>query len=144
MDILKYEVYHKAFERTAVHVANVWINEDVPILEALEEVYRKTNNVEGSWSWGPTLPVEDVTNSMQFYQKYMDLLLPGPSSPQRQAPTDNGDYFENVEVVEPLRVDKDGSKWGHRSTSMDDYVVVDGKTYTCEACGWSCEGKEVA
>ncbi len=124
MDILKYKVYHGAFEGTAVHVANVWINEDVPILEALEEVFRKTNNVEGSWSWGP-------------YEG-------GSQVPNKLDECENLDYFENVEVVRPLRIDKDLGRVGHRSTSVGDFVVVDGDVYNCENFGWTCLGEEVA
>jgi|TARA_R110002012_G_scaffold19749_2_gene70810 hypothetical protein len=119
MKLLKYQVYHKAYEPKAVHVANVYIKSDVPVHQALEEVFRKTNNLAGTWSGDLTF--------IQEKEEY-----------------DNTDYFENVEVVEPLRVDEDGFKRGHRSTSVGDYVVVDGndgfKTYNCEDVGW----KEVA
>jgi len=119
MKLLKYQVYHKAYEPKAVHVANVYIKSDVPVNQALEEVFRKTNNLAGTWSGDLTF--------IQEKEEY-----------------DNTDYFENVEVVEPLRVDENGFKRGHRSTSVGDYVVVDGndgfKTYNCEDVGW----KEVA
>jgi|ETNvirenome_2_60_1030617.scaffolds.fasta_scaffold02981_5 hypothetical protein len=130
MDTLKYEVYHKAFEPVAVHVANVWINEDVPVIEALEEVFRKTNNVEGSWSYGPYIEKTEGLDEC-----------------------DNPDYFENVEVVQPLKIDKDLGRIGHRSTSVGDFVIVDStddfEIYKCENFGWklvktSGFGKEVA
>jgi hypothetical protein len=86
------------------------IADDVPVMQALEEVYRKTNNIEGSWSKGPTFEVKGET-------------------------FDNSDYSENVEVVKPLLV-KDGVEWGHRSTSVGDYVIVDGTKYNCAMVGW--------
>ena len=48
----KYEVYHNAFGDKDIHVANVNIADDVPVMQALEVVFRKTNNIEGSWSKG--------------------------------------------------------------------------------------------
>jgi len=105
-----YEVYHKAFEKSASHVANVTIADDVPVKEALEIVFRKTNNIEGSWSKGPTFEFENVMH-------------------------ENADYSEDVEVVKPLLV-KDGIEWGHRSTSVGDYVIVDGTKYKCAMVGW--------
>ena len=106
----KYEVYHNAFGDQDVHIANVNIADDVPVMEALEVVFRKTNNIEGSWSKGPTFEVKGET-------------------------FDNSDYSENVEVVKPLLV-KDGVEWGHRSTSVGDYVIVDGTKYNCASVGW--------
>ena len=109
----KYEVYHNAFGDQDVHIANVNIADDVPVMEALEVVFRKTNNIEGSWSKGPTFVHDGVTY-------------------------DNADYSENVEVVKPLVV-KDGVEWGHRSTSVGDYVIVDGVKYKCDMVGWTVE-----
>ena len=108
---MKYKVYHNAFGDKDVHVANVEIAGYIPVMKALEECFRKTNNVEGSWSKGPTYVHDGVTY-------------------------DNGDFSENVEVVKPLVV-KDGIKWGHRSTSVGDYVVADNITYKCDNVGWT-------
>ena len=107
----KYEVYHNAFGDQDVHIANVNIADDVPVMEALEVVFRKTNNIEGSWSKGPTFEVKGET-------------------------LDNLDYSENVEVVKPLYIDEDGREWGHRSTSVGDYVIVVGTKYNCAMVGW--------
>ena len=107
----KYEVYHNAFGDKSVHVANVNLPDEMPVMQALEVVFRKTNNVEGSWSKGPTFMYEG--------KEY-----------------ENMDYSEEVEVVKPLYVDKDGVEWGHRSLSVGDYVVVNGKKYNCEMVGW--------
>ena len=107
---MKYEVYHNAFGDKDIHVANVNIADDVPVMEALEVVFRKTNNIEGSWSKGPTFDFKGET-------------------------FDNSDYSENVEVVKPLVV-KDGIEWGHRSTSVGDYVIVNGTKYNCAMVGW--------
>ena len=106
-----YEVYHNAFGDKDVYVANVNIADDVPVMEALEEVYRKTNNIEGSWSKGPTFEFKGQTIK-------------------------NSDYSENVEVVKPLYVDEEGVEWGHRSLSVGDYVIVDGTKYNCANFGW--------
>ena len=107
---MKYEVYHNAFGDKDIHVANVNIADDVPVMEALEVVFRKTNNIEGSWSKGPTYEYEGVVY-------------------------DNPDYSEEVEVVKPLKV-SNGVEWGHRSLSVGDYVIVNGKKYNCEMVGW--------
>lgn len=107
---MKYEVYHNAFGDKDIHVANVNIADDVPVMEALEVVFRKTNNIEGSWSKGPTFEFKGQT-------------------------INNSDYSENVEVVKPLLV-KDGVEWGHRSTSVGDYVIVNGTKYNCAMVGW--------
>ena len=104
---MKYEVYHHSFGDKDVHIANVEIAGYVPVMQALEECFRKTNNIDGSWSKGP------IINGY-----------------------DNSDYSENVEVVKPLTVDDKGVEWGHRSTSVGDYVVVDGVKYICEMAGW--------
>ena len=109
---MKYEVYHNTFGDKDVHVANVEIAGYVPVMKALEECFRKTNNIEGSWSKGPTFVHEGVTY-------------------------DNKDYSENVEVVKPLKVDAKGVEWGHRSTSVGDYVVADGVKYKCDMVGWT-------
>jgi len=108
---MKYEVYFNAFGDKDIHVANVNIADDVPVMEALEEVYRKTNNIEGSWSKGPTFDFkgQNITNV---------------------------DYSENVEVVKPLHVDDEGVEWGHRSLSVGDYVIVDDTKYNCANFGW--------
>ena len=107
---MKYEVYHNAFGDKDVHIANVNVDDNVPVMDALEIVFRKTNNIEGSWSKGPTFEVKGET-------------------------FDNSDYSENVEVVKPLLV-KDGIEWGHRSTSVGDYVIVNGTKYNCAMVGW--------
>ena len=106
----KYEVYHNAFGDKDVHIANVNVDDNVPVMDALEIVFRKTNNIEGSWSKGPTFEFENVMH-------------------------ENADYSEDVEVVKPLLV-KDGIEWGHRSTSVGDYVIVDGTKYKCAMVGW--------
>ena len=108
---MKYEVYHNAFGDKDVYVANVNIADDVPVMEALEEVYRKTNNIEGSWSKGPTFVFKGET-------------------------INNPDYSENVEVVKPLYFDEEVVEWGHRSLSVGDYVISNGKKYNCAMVGW--------
>ena len=107
---MQYQVYHKAFEQEATHVANVELDDTIPVEQGLEKVFRMTNNVEGSWSKGPTYEYAGQT-----YKNY--------------------DYFKNVEVVKPLAV-KNNVEWGHRSTSCGDYVVVNGEKWLCAMVGW--------
>ena len=107
---MQYQVYHKAFEKEATHVANVNLADNMPVKEALEVVFRKTNNIDGSWSKGPTFTHDGVEHK-------------------------NMDYSEEVELVKPLTI-KDGVEWGHRSTSCGDYVIVNGDKYMCAMIGW--------
>lgn len=107
---MQYQVYHKAFEQEATHVANVELEDSIPVEKGLEIVFRKTNNVEGSWSKGPTFTHQGVEH-------------------------ENLDYSEEVDLVKPLVV-KDGVEWGHRSTSCGDYVIVNGDKWLCAYVGW--------
>jgi hypothetical protein len=75
---------------------------------ALHYAYRFTNNIEGSWS---------------IKEEYLGEYL-------------NGDYNENVKVIKPLYKDETGKEWGHRSTSMGDRMICDGKIYEVAAVGF--------
>ena len=84
---------------------------DGDIIASLEYAYRWTNNVAGSWSMGDTLDM-----------------------------CDNGDYNPNVTVLKPLETIR-GQKWGHRSTSIGDTMLVtydldNTETYTVASFGF--------
>jgi hypothetical protein len=73
---------------------------------ALEYAWRRTNNIEGSWSRGPTIK------------------LPGLDGEEY----DNPDYSPDVEVIVPLPVDDMNRPMGLRSSMVGDrFIVIDGK-----------------
>jgi len=47
------------------------------------------------------------------------------------------DGNDDVEVVGEFYVDKDGKKWGHRSTSMGDQLLFGDKKYYVDTFGFS-------
>ena len=104
-------VIHTAFEDVPNTVAFVEVGERTGT-EALEYAYRWTNNVMGSWSIKEKMIGEHV----------------------------NGDYNEDVTVMAPLTVDKDGKEWGHRSTSMGDQMLLGTTKYVVDMVGF----KEIA
>ena len=106
---MQIQVFHKAFEDTATHVATVTAP-STDVMEALEYAYRWTNNVMGSWSIQKEMLGEDFAN---------------------------GDLNTNVTVEAPLHVGDDGKEWGHRSTSVGDYMVVDGTEYSVASFGFN-------
>lgn len=83
------------------HVANVETDD-------LEDAWEKTNNIEGSWSFG----------------KY----IPGYG--------DNPDYSPLVEVVAPLPVNDMGETRGHRSAMVGDIFVKGGVKFKVAAMGF--------
>lgn len=105
---------HSAFTDTPKVVAEIYVG-DWTGDKALDYVYRATQNIEGSWSKGKTFEWEGKTYT-------------------------NEDYDENITVIAPLKVGKDGNTYGHRSTSMGDRIILGGKTYEVAAFGF----KEVA
>jgi hypothetical protein len=100
-------VIHSAFEDTPNTVAFVEVGERTGE-EALEYAYRWTNNVMGSWS---------------IKEKFI-------------GSHENGDYNEDVTVMAPLHVDKEGKEWGHRSTSMGDQMLLGTTKYKVAAFGF--------
>ena len=100
--MMQIDVIHKAFEEVPVKVATVVIPDELQgnIEEALQYAYRWTQNVNGSWS-------------NPFIENSVGL---------------NPDWNGNVIVIEPLWVDEDGGKIGHRSTMPKDEmrVTIDG------------------
>jgi len=103
------EVYHIAFGDNH-KVANVTVSDSMSVNQALEVAFRKTNNIDGSWSKGPTYEFDG-----QHYN--------------------NSDYSEDVEVVAELPV-KDGRVFGLRSTSCGDQMKVNGDTYEVDFVGF--------
>jgi hypothetical protein len=103
-------VIHTAFEDTPRTVAFVEVG-DRTGSDALEYAYRLTQNIEGSWSKGPVMEWEGQEH-------------------------DNGDYSQDITVMQPLHVDADGKEWGHRSTSMGDQILFGTVKYVVGAVGF--------
>ena len=79
-------------------------------LEALEYAYRVTQNIEGSWSKGPTIEWEGAIH-------------------------DNPDFNPDITVMQPLHV-KDGKTYGLRSTSMGDQMLLGNRKYEVDVVGF--------
>ena len=103
-------VIHGAFEDTPRTVAFVECGERTGS-DALEYAYRRTQNIEGSWSKGPTIEWEGQEH-------------------------DNGDYSEDITVMAPLH-NKDGVEYGLRSTSVGDHIVFGTTKYKVDSFGFS-------
>ena len=102
-------VIHTAFEDTPRTVAFVEVGDRTGV-DALEYAYRRTQNIEGSWSKGPTNEWDGETH-------------------------DNGDYSEDITVMAPLHV-KEGVEYGLRSTSMGDHILFGTVKYVVGAVGF--------
>jgi hypothetical protein len=103
-------VIHTAFEDTPRTVAFVEVG-DRTGTDALEYAYRRTQNIDGSWSKGPVMEWEGQEH-------------------------DNGDYSQDITLMQPLKVDADGKEWGHRSTSMGDQILFGTAKYVVGAVGF--------
>ena len=103
-------VIHTAFEDSPRTVAFVNVPEAFTTNDALEYAYRKTNNIDGSWS---------KPQSFEFKGKVYD----------------NPDYSPDVTVMAPLEV-VDGEEYGLRSTSMGDQMLFGTKKYKVAAFGF--------
>lgn len=95
--IIQVRVMHKDNDELK-HVADVYAPKN-DINHALDYAWRHTQNIEGSWSMGEYVN----NNGVNLY---------------------NPDYCENVHVIEPLWVDKQGKEWGHRSSMIGDVFVI--------------------
>ena len=104
-------VIHTAFEETPNTVAFVDVPDNWEVEEALEYAFKRTNNIEGSWSKGPEIEMDGM-----IYQ--------------------NPDFSEDVTVMTPLPVDSDGKEWGLRSTSMNDQMLFGTKKYKVAWAGF--------
>ena len=104
-------VIHTAFEDTPRTVAFVEVG-DRTGSDALEYAYRRTQNIEGSWSKGPVIEWDGEEH-------------------------DNGDYSEDITVMAPLHKDESGKEWGHRSTSVGDQILFGTVKYKVDSFGFS-------
>ena len=103
-------VIHTAFEDTPRTVAFVEVGERTGT-DALEYAYRRTQNIEGSWSKGPVIEWEGQEH-------------------------DNGDYSEDITVMQPLHV-SEGKTYGLRSTSVGDHILFGTVKYRVDSFGFS-------
>ena len=103
-------VIHGAFEDTPRTVAFVEVGERTGT-DALEYAYRRTQNIEGSWSKGPVIEWEGETH-------------------------DNGDYSADITVMQPLHV-SEGKTYGLRSTSVGDHILFGTVKYKVDSFGFS-------
>ena len=103
-------VIHTAFEDTPRTVAFVEVGERTGT-DALEYAYRRTQNIEGSWSKGPVIEWEGAEH-------------------------DNGDYSDDITVAQPLHVNE-GVEYGHRSTSVGDHILFGTVKYKVDSFGFS-------
>lgn len=78
---------------------------------AMEYAYKKTQNIEGSWSKPSIFEWDGQV-------------------------IENGDFSEDVTVMAELPVNKDGQEMGLRSTSMGDHMLIHGKKYRVAAVGF--------
>ena len=108
----RYTLIHSAFldaDERAQEVAYVDLEQNGQSrIQDLEVIFRLTNNIDGSWSMGPTLPDG----------------------------SENGDWDERVCRIVPLKV-HNGQRYGLRSTSVGDHVKTDcGELWRCASIGW--------
>ncbi|MGO8241297.1 hypothetical protein ACC806_34735 [Rhizobium ruizarguesonis] len=108
---MKIEVHHHD-QIGFTHVATVDVPDHLALHAALEYAWRWTNNVDGSWS---------------IKQRAFE------------DGRENGDFNARVEVIAPLRVDRQGKTWGHRSSMMGDVFIVDGKRWVVATFGFEAE-----
>lgn len=106
-------VIHTAFEETSNTVAFVEVgNLDViGVEQALEYAYFRTQNLQGSWSKGPTITWKG--------EKYP-----------------NGDYHKDVTVMASLSQNEYGEDIGLRSTSVGDHILVGTTKYVVDMVGF--------
>ena len=103
-------VIHSAFEDSPRTVALVDV-EDRTDFMALEYAFRVTQNIQGSWSRGPSLVFE------------------GKEMP-------NEDYNENITVMAELPVGSNGKVMGLRSTSVNDQMLLGNKKFRVGYAGF--------
>jgi hypothetical protein len=103
-------VIHTAFEDAPTTVAFVNVPDTFSANMALEYAFKKTNNIEGSWS------------KPQVYEFDGEVF-------------ENPDFSEDVTVMAALPV-HDGVEYGLRSTSMGDQMLFGTKKYKVAAFGF--------
>jgi hypothetical protein len=103
-------IYHREqfgdCQSPLVHVADISIEADMDVYDALEHAYARSQNIEGSWSRGP------VINGQQ-----------------------NLDFDANIKRIAPLPV-HDGRVYGLRSSSVGDVLCLDGRAYDVAGFGF--------
>jgi hypothetical protein len=97
------------------HVATVDAPEHYDAERAMEYAFRRLQNLDGSWSMGPSIMLDG-----DFDQEHIV----------------NPDYDPNVTVLKPLPRGVHGQELGHRSCSMFDRMIVDGKIYEVDCIGF--------
>ena len=108
----RYTLIHSAFldaDERAQEVAYVDLEQNGQSrIQDLEVIFRLTNNIDGSWSQGPTFADGTV----------------------------NEDYDSRITRLIPLKTYK-GRQYGLRSTSVGDHVRTDcGELWICASIGW--------
>ena len=108
----RYTLIHSAFldaDESAQEVAYVDLEQNGQSrIQDLEVIFRLTNNMDGSWSQGPTFADGTV----------------------------NEDYDSRITRLIPLKTYK-GRQYGLRSTSVGDHVRTDcGELWICASIGW--------
>ena len=103
-------VIHTAFEETPRTVAFVNVPDEFSADMALEYAFRKTQNIEGSWS---------KPQVFEFDGKVIQ----------------NGDFSEDVTVMASLPV-KGGVEYGLRSTSVNDQMLFGTTKYRVAFAGF--------
>jgi len=113
---MKYTLVHSAFltgSELPTKVANFYYEDGEDVNSCLDDIFRRSQNIEGSWSQG-----EKYTFGGKEYF--------------------NSDYSPNMELLVELKQYKDTEdKLGLRSTSVGDHIVVDGDIYLCDNWGWN-------
>jgi len=97
------KVFHYTSPGVRTHVANVWNT------SSLEEAFRLTQNIDGSWSRG------------QIFEDGEE----------------NSDFDNRVELLVPLIQDDNGKIFGLRSTMMFDEMELNDKIYVVRAAGFA-------
>ncbi len=99
--VFHHDPHTNARRTTWMRVANVAVHNNLSNEQALECGYQLTQNINGSWSQGPTLD-----NGRGFL-------------------VDNDDYDANVRRLAKLH-QRDGRTYGLRSTMVGDVLCIDG------------------
>lgn len=114
---MKVSVIHRAFEKSSRLVAFVDVPDTMPVEEALEYAFERTQNLRGSWS---------REAEFEFGGEVIG----------------NGDFSEDVTVMADLPINKrTGQVMGLRSTSVGDRLIYGNTCFRVDDFGFE---KEVA
>ena len=112
---MKVSVIHRAFEKSSRLVAFVDVPDTMPVEEALEYAFERTQNLRGSWS---------REAEFEFGGEVIG----------------NGDFSEDVTVMADLPINKrTGQVMGLRSTSMGDRMIIGNTCYKVDFVGFEVE-----